>query len=394
MNPKDFAATNSGRVIRVGQGEPAYWAFVPDPLPPKLAPDWQLARLNAAAERAVGELAGLGRMLPNPNLFIRPFLRREAVLSSRIEGTQSDLTDLYLYEGGQMALPGLEPSDPALADVREVYNYVLALEYGLAEIEHSPVNLWLMRSMHKLLLHGVRGQYRAPGEFRATQNWIGGDTINSAVFVPPPVVELHPALDALAAYIDGEDDYPPLMRLAFIHYQFEAIHPFLDGNGRIGRLLLSLLLVHWGLLSLPLLHLSAYFERRRQSYYDLLLGVSQRDGWQPWVEFFLRGVTDQARDTAGRIKQIQDLQQGWHSVLYEHRESASALRLADSLLENPIISVPRAQEILGMTYRGAQRVVATLVRHGILIPLDERSYRQSFVARDVLLSIFTENSRI
>ena len=171
--------------------------FIPDPLPP-IRRDGQLTRLNAGAERAVGELAGLGRMLPNPHLFIRPFLRREAVLSSRIEGTQSDLTDLYLYEGGQMALPGLEPADPAQADVREVYNYVQALEYGLAELESGPVNLWLMRNMHKLLFQGVRGQYRSPGEFRATQNWIGGDTINSAMFVPPPAIELQPALDALA----------------------------------------------------------------------------------------------------------------------------------------------------------------------------------------------------
>lgn len=388
MDPKDFAATTSGRVIRVGQGDPAYWAFAPDALPPKLAPDWRLARLNAEAERAVGELAGLGRMLPNPNLFIRPFLRREAVLSSRIEGTQSDLTDLYLYEGGQMALPGLEPSDPALADVREVYNYVQALEYGLAEIEHSSVNLWLLRNMHKLLLQGVRGQYRAPGEFRATQNWIGGDTINSAVYVPPPVVELQPALDDLAAYIYGEDEYPPLMRLAFIHYQFEAIHPFLDGNGRIGRLMLSLLLVDWGLLSLPLLHLSAYFERKRPSYYDLLLGVSQRAGWQPWVEFFLQGVVDQARDTAARIKQIQDLQHAWQDLLYQRKEAASVVRLADSLFESPIVTVPRAQQVLNMSYPGAQRVVTKLLEYGILVPMDERVYGRSYLAHDILLTIY------
>lgn len=392
MNPKDFSHTTSGRVVQVGQGEPAYWAFIPDPLPPALAADWRLARLNAEAERAVGELAGLGRMLPNPHLFIRPFLRREAVLSSRIEGTQSDLTDLYLYEGGQFALPGLEPGDPALADVREVYNYVQALEYGLAQLEHTPVNLWLIRNMHKLLLQGVRGQHRAPGEFRATQNWIGGNTINDAVFVPPPAIELQPALNALADYFYSQDDYPPLVRLAFIHYQFEAIHPFLDGNGRIGRLLLSLLLVHWNLLSLPLLHLSAYFERQRQSYYDLLLSISQRDDWQPWVEFFLAGITEQARDTASRIKQIQNLQHTWHTLLFEHKESASAIQLADYLFANPVITISRAQEILGMTYRGAQRVVTTLVKHTILVPLNEQTYRRAYIAKDVLLRIFDSSS--
>ena len=388
MNPTDFVHSASGHVVQVGQGEPAYWAFIPNPLPPSLAADWQLARLNAEAERAVGELAGLGRMLPNPHLFIRPFLRREAVLSSRIEGTQSDLTDLYLYEGAQMALPGLGPTDPAQADVREVYNYVLALEYGLAQLEHTPVNLWLMRGMHKLLLQGVRGQYCLFGEFRTTQNWIGGDTINGAVFVPPPAIELQPALDALADYFYQQDDYPPLIRLAFIHYQFEAIHPFLDGNGRIGRLLLSLLLVNWGSLSLPLLHLSAFFERRRPSYYDLLLGVSQRDAWKPWVEFFLTGVVSQAKDTARRIKQIQDLQHIWHNLLYQHKESASAIQLTDYLFSDPIITITRAQEILGMTYRGAQRVVTTLVKHAILVPVDEREYRRTYIAKDVLLEVF------
>ncbi len=393
MNPTAFSAATSGRVIQVGQGDLAYWAYVPNPLPPELAPNWPLAALNAAAERAVGELAGLGRMLPNPNLFIRPFLRREAVLSSRIEGTQSDLTDLYLYESGQLALPGLAPNDPALVDVREVYNYVQALEYGLAESAQMGVNLWLLRGMHRLLLQGVRGQYSTPGEYRTTQNWIGGGTINNAVFVPPPAIELPAVLEALAVYLQEEDDFPPLVRLAFIHYQFEAIHPFLDGNGRIGRLLLSLLVVHWGLLSLPLLHLSAYLEQRRQSYYDLLLGVSQRDGWQLWVEFFLEGVRYQAQDTAARIKQIQDLQHKWHNLLYAHKESASAIRLTDSLFENPIVTVSRAQAILGMTYRGAQRVVTTLIEHGILTAFDERKYDRAYMARDVLLGIFGNETR-
>ena len=341
MDPKEFSLATSGAWSRSGKASLPIGRSSRTRCRRSLAPDWQLTRLNAEAERAVGELAGLGRMLPNPHLFIRPFLRREAVLSSRIEGTRSDLTDLYLYEGGQLALPGLEPNDPALADVREVYNYVQALEYGLAELERGPVNLWLMRNMHNLLLQGVRGQYRSPGEFRATQNWIGGDTINNAVFVPPPVIELQPALDSLATYLYSQDDFPPLVRLAFIHYQFEAIHPFLDGNGRIGRLLLSLLLVNWRLLSLPLLHLSAFFERQRQTYYDLLLGVSQRDGWKPWVEFFLEGVVYQARDTATRVKQIQDLQHAWRSLLHEHKESASTIRLADYLFESPIITVPR-----------------------------------------------------
>ena len=393
MDPKAFQNTTSGRVIRVGQSQAAYWAFVPNPLPPRLAIDWELAGLNARAERAVGELAGLGRMLPNPKLFISPFLRREAVLSSRIEGTHSDLTDLYLYEGAQLPLPGMAPQPTENADVREVYNYVRALEYGLDQLERSQINFWLVRGMHKVLLQGVRGEAFTPGEVRTRQNWIGGDTINAAVFVPPPVIELQPAIDALERYFYIEDDYPPLARLAFIHYQFEAMHPFSDGNGRIGRLLLSLLLVGWKLLPLPLLHLSAYFEENRQAYYDLLLATSQRGAWREWLDYFLKGVIAQSQDTIERIKRLQDLQHHWHDILQMAKASGSTLRLADYLFESPIITIPYAQRILEMkSYRGAQRVVEKLIELGLLIPLDERSYGKNYMARDILLEIFAERT--
>jgi len=391
MDPKIYQNTNNGRVIRVGQGQAAYWAFVPNPLPPRLAIDWELASLNARAERAVGELAGLGRMLPNPKLFISPFLRREAVLSSRIEGTHSDLTDLYIYEGAQLPLPGMEPQASENADVREVYNYVRALEFGLEQLAHSPINFWLVRGMHSVLLQGVRGEAYTPGEIRSRQNWIGGDTINAAIFVPPPVIELQPAIDALERYFYLEDSYPPLARLAFIHYQFEALHPFSDGNGRIGRLLLSLLLVGWKLLPLPLLHLSAYFEENRQTYYDLLLAISQRGAWREWLDFFLKGVISQSQDTIERIKRLQDLQQNWHEILLTAKASASVLRLADHLFESPMITIPHAQRVLGMkSYRGAQQVVERLIELGLLIPLDDRSYGKNYLARAILLEIFAE----
>ena len=245
MNPDDFRTSTSGRVIRVGQGQSAYWAFVPNPLPPPLTLDTALIRWLSEADRALGELAGLGRALPNPHLLISPFIRREAVLSSRIEGTQADLADLYAFEAGQLALPGFKPA-PSEADVREVANYVRALEYGLERLSTLPVSLRLIREVHARLMEGVRGESATPGEFRRTQNWIGapGCTLNEATYVPPPVEEMHAALDAFEKYLHTEDELPPLVRLALIHYQFEAIHPFVDGNGRIGRLLLSLLLVH------------------------------------------------------------------------------------------------------------------------------------------------------
>lgn len=390
MDPKAFENSSSGRVIRAGQGEAVYWAFIPNPLPPQISIDWELARLNARAERALGELSGLGRMLPNPRLFIRPFLRREAVLSSRIEGTRSDLTDLYLYEGAQIPLPGMEPPLPQDADVREVYNYVRALEYGLSQLEHSPINFWLVRGMHRMLLEGVRGEIFTPGEYRTRQNWIGGDTINHAIYVPPPVIEIQPSLDALERFFYNEDNYPPLVRLAFIHYQFEAIHPFSDGNGRIGRLLLSLILVGWQLLPLPLLHLSAYFERSRPQYYDLLLAISQKSLWREWLDYFLNGVIYQAQDTTERIKQLQDLQRQWHDRMYATKASASTIRLADYLFEVPIITIPHAQRLLGMSYRGAQLVVEKLVELDMLEPSNERAYGKSFVARDVLSEILKD----
>ncbi len=277
MKLERFQNTPAGRLLQVGQDQTAYWAFAPNPLPPVLVWDAELVRVLSDADRALGELAGLGRTMPNPNLLIRPFIRREAVLSSRIEGTQADIADLYAYEAGQLPLPGVKPAPPE-SDVREVLNYVHAMEYGLERIQTLPVSLRLLRELHERLLAGVRGDQATPGEFRRTQNWIGrpGCTLNDADFVPPPVAEMNAALDAFEKYLHAGNAYPPLVRLAVIHYQFEAIHPFLDGNGRIGRLLISLLLVHWNLLSLPLLYLSAFFERHRKDYYDLLFAVSER----------------------------------------------------------------------------------------------------------------------
>ena len=386
MDPTLFKNSVSGRIIKVGQGDLAYWAFLPNALPPILASDWDLTRALSEADRNVSELAGLGRMLPNPNLVIGPFLRREAVLSSKIEGTHSDITDLYMYESGQFALPGLEPVMPEDEDVHEVFNYLRALETGLSQLTERQVDLWVIRGLHKILLDGVRGQYATPGEFRTQQNWIGGETINQAVYVPPPVIELDPALYNLAQYF-YKDDYPPLIRLAIIHYQFEAIHPFVDGNGRMGRLLLSILLVNWKILPLPLLHLSAYFESHRQEYYDLLLRISQTGEWRDWILFFLRAITTQSQDTCIRIKRIQDLQQNWHQQLIEVRAAHSAFQLADYLFENPIITIPITQKILGMSHRGAKLVVQKLTDLDIINPISASGHLQKFIAKDIFTAI-------
>lgn len=367
MEPGRFRSDSAGRVIRVGQGEAAYWAFVPDALPPGLRLDTPLVLTLSDADRALGELSGLARTAPNPNLLIGPFVRREAVLSSRIEGTQTDIADLYAYEAGQLSLPGLKPPPPE-ADVLEVLNYVRALEYGLERLTSLPVSLRLIREIHQRLMTLVRGERATPGEFRRSQNWIGrpGCTPASADFVPPPVEEMHAALDAFEKYLHSKGEYPPLVRLALLHYQFEAIHPFLDGNGRIGRLLLTLLLVEWGLLPLPLLYLSAYFERRRDDYYRLLLGVSQTGAWGDWVAFFLEGVLTQARDAVKRARRLQDLQLDWRRRLTEARAPVLLLRLVDSLFESPVITIPQAQQILDVAYHTARRYVEKLVADGIL----------------------------
>ncbi|MCS7016671.1 MAG: Fic family protein [Gemmatales bacterium] len=387
MNPDRFRYSTSGQVIRVGQGEAAYWAFVPAPLPPDLPADWELTRALSAADRGLSELSGLGRTMPNPHLLIGPFVRREAVLSSRIEGTQAGIADLYAYEAGQLPLPGIEA--PPAADVQEVLNYVNALEYGLKRLETLPVSLRLMRELHERLLTGVRGHYATPGEFRRSQNWIGppGCTLNEATYVPPPVPQMHEALAALETYLNDDDRYPPLLRLALVHYQFEAIHPFLDGNGRIGRLLISLLLVQWGLLPLPLLYLSAYFYRQRQDYYDLLLAVSERAAWRDWLLFFLRGVAEQAGDAAARAKRLQDLQQTWHDRLARARSSALLMRLVDALFHTPILTIPRAARLLDVTYPSAQRNMEKLVEAGILRLLGDAGHSKTYVAPEIMDAI-------
>lgn len=372
--------------MRVGHGDMAYHAFVPNPLPPALQLDPALVRTLSDADRALGELAGLGRTVTNPNLLIRPFIHREAVLSSRIEGTQAELADLYAYEAGQLALTSSKPSSTD-ADVREVHNYVNALEYGIQRLATLPISLRLVRELHERLMMGVRGNSATPGEFRRSQNWIGrpGSTLTDAEFVPPPVPEMQTTLSELEKYCHQECQYPPLVRIGLIHYQFEAIHPFLDGNGRIGRLLISLLLVHWELLPLPLLYLSAFFERQRQDYYALLLAVSTRSAWHEWLTFFLRGVQEQARDAVARAKRLQDLQQAWRQQLQAApRTSALLLQLVDELFQTPALTVPHVQKLLNVTHRAANQMVARLVREHILHAVPGHARNRQFVAQAIL----------
>jgi len=375
-----------GREVTAIAGGSRVRAFVPNPLPPQIHFDRALVSLVDRAARGLGELAGTGRRLSNPALLIRPFIRREAVNSSRIEGTQAGAADLYAWEAGQLELPGLT-SSATPDDVHEVLNYERALMYGIKRLAALPLGLRFVRELHERLLDGVRGGQAAPGRFRTTQNWISGEGmgIEAARYVPPPLPEMRECLDALAKYIHAESDLPPLVRLALIHYQFEAIHPFADGNGRIGRLMIALLLVDWELLPHPLLYLSACFEAHRSEYYERLHGVTRRGAWEAWIRFFLEGVASQSADATARVVRIESLEADWRERLARSDASGTTFRLMEQMFESPAISIPGAAERLGVTYRSAQRAVQALLRHRMIQPADRSTkYGKVYVATQIL----------
>ena len=384
MNPSDFRPGSPGRVIRTLRG---YWAFVPDPLPPSIAWSERLIAALSQADRSIGELAGLGHFLPNPHLLAHPFVRQEAVFSSRIEGTRASLSDLYAYESGQSALFALPD------DVREVHNYVRALEYGLQRMETLPVSLRLIREIHGVLMEGVRGRERTPGVFRRSQNWIGrpGSTLNTATFVPPPVEEMWRALDALEKFLHAPSSLPPVLRVGLVHYQFETIHPFLDGNGRVGRLLIILLLYAWGVLPAPLLYLSPYFEMHRQTYYDLLLRVSRQGDWEAWLIFFLQGVAVQSRDALRRIRRLEQLRREFRSRLETTRAPARLLKVVDLLFRRPILQNRDVTAALDVNFSTAQRYIDRLVETGILREMSGQTRNRVYRA-DEILSVLSEAS--
>jgi Fic family protein len=380
VNPESFRNSPAGRLVRATGG---YQAFVPNPLPPLFSWSPDLIAILSEADRALGELAGLGRSLPNPRLLIQPFVRREAVLSSRIEGTRASLSDLYAYEVVQLAL--FEP----LSDVQEVYNYVQALEYGLERLQTLPLSLRLIRGLHARLMARVRGEHRSPGEFRRTQKWIGppGCTLDTATFVPPPPAEMQKALGVFEEFLHTPSSLPPLVRLGMILYQFETIHPFLDDNGRIGRLLVTLLLCAWDLLPQPFLYLSAYFVAHQQTYYDLLLAVSQRGAWEDWLGFFLRGVTEQARDAVVRAGRLLDLRGRYREQFRAARTAARLLQLVDLLFARPVLTVREVEATLGVNFSTAQRYVDRLEEPGLLREVTGQARNRVYRADGVLQAI-------
>jgi len=363
---------------------------VPHPLPPRIKYDKELIRLLSEADRLLGELSGTGRLLPNPYLLIAPYVRREAVSSSRIEGTQASLSDLFFFEAA-------EKREPRVPDVREVSNYVSAIDYGIERLKDLPISVRLIKEIHEKLMEGVRGERATPGELRRSQNWIGppGCTLIDAIFIPPPVEEMKESLGTWEKYLHSDLSEPLLIECALMHYQFEAIHPFLDGNGRIGRLLITFFLCEKGYLSQPLLYLSGFFERYRDEYYTRLLEVSRKGDWLGWIKFFLRGVSVQCQDALSDAKKILDLHTEYKLALEQTKKvPESAHRILDEIFVNPIISISRLSKKWGVAYNAVKTGVLRLVKIGILTKLTEQRRNKLFFAPK-FLDLLTEsrNSR-
>lgn len=350
-------SARAGTYVRQLEG---YRAFLPAPLPPvpPLEPDSAVYRLLSDADRALGRLDGAASILPNPDFFVSMYVRQEAVLSSQIEGTQSTLKDLLLFES--------QHTSSARSDVDEVVHYVDAMGHGLARLETLPLSLRLLREVHERLLATGRGSEKQPGEFRRSQNWIGtpGCTLQTATFVPPPPHELMRCLGEFEAFMHAQN-MPPLLQVALLHAQFETIHPFLDGNGRIGRLLITLFLCERGILHRPLLYLSVYLKRHRQQYYDRLMAIRHDGDWEGWVSFFLQGVIEvsqHANDTAQRILHLRE-------DLRARETSGVGQRVIDLLFETPVVNIPQIADALSIAYNTAASAVDAFLAEGDLVEI-------------------------
>ena len=378
MKKTDFSNNAPGDVIKTLKG---YLAFLPAPLPPDVVWSNKLLASLSRADRSLARLAEVGNAFPVQHIIVRPFIRKEAVLSSQIEGTRTSFQELLSFEAGQLSLfSGME-------DTREVHNYVQALNYGLERLETLPLSIRLIREIHGILMQGVRGELLTPGEVRRSQNWIGrpGATLDAARYVPPPVDEMHECLSDMERFIHADSDLPPLLRIGLIHYQFEAIHPFLDGNGRVGRLMITFLLVAWDLLSQPLLYLSNFIESNRQEYYDRLLAVSQQGEWEAWLMFFLDGVHTQADDASQRISRLQELRLNYRAQFVDDRSREKLEHMIDYLISVPITSISQAQESLEMgSFTTIQRHIEKLESLGIVREVTGKERNRIYRADQIL----------
>jgi Fic family protein len=376
----------SGRYVRQPGG---YRAFLPAPLPPvpPVRLDGELRVLLSQADRALGRLDGSVVTQPNPDLLVFMYVRKEAVLSSQIDGTQSSLQDLLAAEADLF--------DRVPRDVDEVVNYVHAMNYGIERLRELPVSVRLIREIHERLMRDVRGGRLTPGELRRSQNWIGpgGARIADAVFVPPPAEEVSPALGALESFLHAADDLPLLVKVGLAHAQFETIHPFLDGNGRVGRLLITFLLTERGVLERPVLYLSHYLKRHRQQYYDRLQAVRDDGDWEGWLAFFLRGVVEvagEATETARRVLLLRERNRA-EITAGLGRAAANGHRVMESLFDRPIISVNEAQQLTGTGFAAANQIIARMTELGILREITGHARNRRF-RYEPYVRLFTDDA--
>ena len=365
-----------------------YRAFIPKPLPPDppLRLDEELLSLLSFADQSLGQLEGVSNMLPYrqllpaPDLFLDLYVRKEAVSSSQIEGTQATLIDVVEYEAGLA-------HHPLPADVLETSNYVKALDLGLKLLGELPLCNRMIRQVHAVLMQGVRGQERTPGEFRTSQNWIGrpGSSLNNATYVPPPPFEMNQAMGELELYLNSATPTPSLIMCGLVHGQFEMIHPFLDGNGRVGRLLIALILCHHKALSRPMLYLSDYIQRNQDEYYRRLLAISSEGDWEGWLKYFLKGVGQVAREAAQTAVDLIALREEHQNLIMERvRGRQNGVALLVYLFETPAISVNSIRDKLGVSYTTASNLASDLVRVGILKEITQGTRNKVFVYKPYL----------
>lgn len=379
----DIQQSPTGTIVKSPNG---YNAFVPNALPPKL--EWDNAVVNALsrADFLLGKLAREGSKLPNPHLLIRPFITREAVLSSKIEGTQATIGEILAVGVGAHVKQNPD-------DLQEVQNYINALDYGLKRLTEFPLSLRVIKEIHDHLMQGVRGSHATAGEFRRSQNWIGapGCTLNTAKFVPPPPDNLMDCLGKLEKFLHDRQ-LPPLIHIALCHYQFEAIHPFLDGNGRVGRLLIMLLLIERKMLPSPLLYLSAFFEATRDEYYKQLYNVSSKGTWSEWLVYFLNGVAIQSEDVLSRAERINELLNQW-KIQVASSGSQVPVDIVQHLAVNPYFTTNKIAEELNIAYSTAQRGVQKLESAGIIKKTNDNKRDKVYCATQIL-DILEEPAKI
>ena len=375
--------SSSGRVVKVPKG---YNAYVPNPLPPTIEWSNRLVSALSRADYLLGKLAREGSKLPNPHLLMRPFIDREAVSSSKIEGTHATVGEVLAHSAGA-------PVNQSPDDLQEVQNYIKALDAGLQRLDSIPLSLRLVREIHKQLMQGVRGAHATPGEFRRTQNWIGppGCTLSTARFVPPSISYLMECLGEFENFLHDRQ-LPALIHIALCHYQFEAIHPFLDGNGRVGRLLITLLLIEQEMLPSPLLYLSAFFEATRDEYYRQLFRVSSSSTWQDWLIYFLNGVAVQSEDALSRAERINDLLNDW-KLQVASSASHVPVNIIEHFAVNPYLTTKRIAEELDVAYSTADRGVRKLIEKKIISQVGGDKRNRVYCAT-AILSILEEPAKI